>query len=116
MTAIQGLAPYLSSARPRDAARWWSAAATLEGDALVADLAESEAPPSVAAPCGIVAPCSLTAPFLDFIGVKSPFDALGPPDRLFRRAREFAAAATRGQKHPLRYAHESLPALDRRRL
>jgi hypothetical protein len=116
MTAVLGLAPYLSSARPRDPARWWSAAGPLEGDRLVASLAESDAPPEIVGTCGLAAPCSLPAPFLDFLGVRRSLDALGPPDRLFRRAREFAAAAPRGQKHPLRFAHESLPALDRRRL
>lgn len=116
MAAMQGLAPYVSSARPRDPPRWWSAEGTLDGDRVGVSLQESDAPPPVAAPCGIAAPCSLPAPFLAFLGVGRSIDALVPPDRLFRRAREFAAQAPRGQKHPLRFPHESLPALDRRRL
>jgi hypothetical protein len=39
-----------------------------------------------------------------------------PLDRLLKGARIFAAAATRGRRHPLRFPLESLPALDRRRL
>lgn len=115
MADVLGLAPYLAPARPRDPARWWSAAGTLEkGHLRVERIGEADAAPPVSVPCGLAAPCSLPAPFLDFLGVRRSIDC--PPDRLFRRAREFAAAAQQGQKHPLRVPHESLPALDRRRL
>ena len=117
MPRFEGLAPYLPPARPRDPARWWSAAGALELDLLRLDrLAEAEGPPAVTAPCGLAAPCSLPAPFLEFLGARRSLDVSGPPDRLFRRAREFAAAAPHGGKHPLRVPHESLSALDRRRL
>jgi len=117
MPCFEGLAPYLPPARPRAPARWWSAAAPLEQGCLRLErLAEGEAPPPVTAPCGLAAPCSLPAPFLAFLGARRSLDVSGPPDRLFRRAREFAAAAPHGTKHPLRVPHESLPTLDRRRL
>ncbi len=117
MARFEGLVPHLPPARPRAPARWWSVSATLEPARLLVErLAEADAPPPVTAPCGLAAPCSLPAPFLDFLGVRRSLDVLGPPDRLFRRAREFAAAAPHGSKHPLRVPHESLPALDRRRL
>jgi hypothetical protein len=117
MADVQGLAPYLAPARPRAPARWWAAEGTILPDLLRLDrLAEADAPPPVTALCGLAAPCSLPPAFLDFLGVRRSLDVAGPPDRLFRRAREFAAEAPRGQRHPLRVPHESLPALDRRRL
>jgi len=117
MADVQGLAPYLAPARPREPARWWAAAGALEPHHLrVSRIEEGDAPPPVTSPCGVAAPCSLPAPFLDFLGLRGSLEVALPPDRLFRRAREFAAAATRGAKHPLRVPHESLPALDRRRL
>jgi hypothetical protein len=115
--AVQGLAPYVPSARPRAPARWWAAAGDLgQGRLRVETLEEGGEPPAVTAPCGIAAPCSLPRPFLEFLGVARSVDVDGTADRLFRRARAFAAAATRGRRHPLRVPHESLPALDRRRL
>ncbi len=117
MADVQGLAPYLAPARPRAPARWWAAAGALEPLHLrVHRIEEGPAPPPVTSTCGLAAPCSLPAPFLDFLGVRRSLDVTGPPDRLFRRAREFAAAAPHGARHPLRVPHESLPALDRRRL
>jgi hypothetical protein len=117
MTTVQGLAPYLPPARPRAAARWWAAGGTSGADVLRIDtIEEGEAPPPVTARCGIAAPCSLPPAFLDFLGVRRSLDVDGPPARILRRARAFAAAATRGRRHPLRVPHESLPALDRRRL
>jgi hypothetical protein len=114
---VQGLAPYLPPARPRSAARWWAAAGTVEPSFLRLDrLDEAATAPPVVAPCGLAAPCSLPAPFLDFLGVRSSLAVEGPRERLFRRAREFAAAAKRGYRHPLRVPHESLSVLDRRRL
>jgi hypothetical protein len=77
---------------------------------------ESETPPRPEAPCGLAAPCSLPGPFLEFLGVTRSVDVSGTPDRLHHKARAFAAAAPRGRRHPLRADHESLPALDRRRL
>ncbi len=117
MADVQGLAPYLSPARPRGPARWWAAAGALEALHLhVHRIEEGEAPPPVSSPCGLAAPCSLPASFLDFLGLRRSLDVALPPDLLFRRAREFAAASPRGAKHPLRVPHESIPALDRRRL
>jgi len=117
MAGVLGFVPYLPPSRPRDAARWWVAAGALDGAQLVIErLTEDEAPPPVTSPCGLAAPCSLPAPFLEFLGLRRSVDFDGPPDRLFRRARAFAAAATRGQRQPLRVPHESVPSLDRRRL
>ncbi|HEX5135547.1 MAG TPA: hypothetical protein VFY93_01115 [Planctomycetota bacterium] len=117
MADILGLAPYLPASRPRGAARWWAATGALGPSRLVLErLAECETPPPVTSPCGLAAPCSLPAPFLDFLGLRRSLDLDGPPDRLFRRTRAFAAAATRGQRQPLRVPHESMPVLDRRRL
>jgi len=117
MANVFGLVPYLPPGRPRADARWWWASGSLEPSRLVVGrLAEGDAPPAVTALCGIAAPCSLPPAFLDFLGIRRSLDVAGPPDRIFRRAREFAAAAVRGQRQPLRVAHESLPALDRRRL
>lgn len=117
MAAVLGLAPYLPPSRPRDAARWWAAAGTLEPSRLLVErLAEDESPPPVTSPCGLAAPCSLPRAFLDYLGIGRSLDFEGPPDRLFRRARAFAAQAPRGARQPLRFPHESMPALDRRRL
>lgn len=117
MPNVLGLAPYLPPGRPRAAARWWAAAGALEpGRLRIATVSEGDVPPPVTARCGLAAPCSLPAPFLDFLGIRRSTEIDGPLDRLLRRAREFAAAARRGHRHPLRVPHESLPALDRRRL
>jgi hypothetical protein len=117
MAGVLGLAPYLPPSRPRSAARWWVASGTLEPTRLrIGELSESGAPPAVASPCGIAAPCSLPQAFLDHAGLRRSLDFDGPPDRLFRHARAFAAAVPRGQRQPLRVPHESMPALDRRRL
>jgi len=117
MAILQGLVPYLPAARPRGVARWWAARGTMEPRRLLVDrLSEGEAPPPVTSPCGLAAPCSLPPAFLDFLGVRRSLDVADPPSRIFRRAREFAAAASRGHRQPLRVPHESLPSLDRRRL
>jgi hypothetical protein len=114
--AFQGLAPYLPASRPRGTPRWWAAHGALEGSRLAVRLLESDVPPSVSHPCGLAAPCSLPPAFLDSLGLGSCLDVTGTPERLFRHARSFAAAATRGSRQPLRVPHESLSALDRRRL
>lgn len=117
MAAVLGLAPYLPPSRPRSAARWWAASGMLEPSRLLVEsLDEADTPPPVTSPCGLAAPCSLPRAFLDYLGIARSLDFDGPPDRLFRRARAFAAAASRGQRQPLRVPHESMPALDRRRL
>jgi hypothetical protein len=117
MADVLGLVPYLAPSRPRSAPRWWAASGSLEASRLlVARIEEGAAPPPVASPCGLAAPCSLPPAFLDFLGIRRSVDCDGPPDRLFRRAREFAAGAPRGQRQPRRVPHESMPALDRRRL
>jgi hypothetical protein len=117
MADVLGLAPYLAPSRPRSAPRWWAASGRIEPSRLLVErLAEDEAPPPVASPCGLAAPCSLPGAFLDFLGIRRSLDFEGTPDRLFRRARAFADAAVRGQRQPLRIPHESMPALDRRRL
>jgi hypothetical protein len=117
MADVLGLAPYLAPSRPRSAPRWWAASGTLEPSRLlVQSLAEGETPPVVASPCGLAAPCSLPRAFQEYLGIRRSLDCEGPPDRIFRRARAFAAAAQRGQRQPLRVPHESLPVLDRRRL
>lgn len=117
MANVEGLVPYLPPARPRAVARWWAARGTFEPSCLRVDrLGEDEAPPPVTALCGLAAPCSLPPVFLDFLGVRRSLDVADPLDRLLRRAREFGDAAKRGHRQPLRVPHESLPALDRRRL
>lgn len=117
MVPVLGLAPYLSPSRPRSAPRWWVAHGLLEPAALVVErLEEHETQPLVASPCGLAAPLSLPQAFLDFLGIPKSIDIDGRTDRILRRAREFAGAASRGKRQPLRVPHESMPALDRRRL
>ncbi len=117
MAYVLGLAPYLPPSRPRAAARWWAATGALEPSRLLVErLAEDAAPPPVTSTCGLAAPCSLPRAFLDYLGIRRSLDFEGTSDRLFRRARAFAAAASRGARQPLRVPHESMPALDRRRL
>jgi len=123
MSTIQGLAPFLPPSRPRDAARWWCAQGTLEGDRLrIGTLDEADAPPAVSGACGLAAPCSLPRAFLAQLGLDGPRDDVlatlrgWKPGRLLREARAFASRARRGRKHPSRCQGESTSALDRSRL
>ena len=107
-TAVQGLAPYLPPSRPRANARWWAAGGDLKGKRLVvARLEERAAAPEVQAACGLAAPCSLPRAFVEFLDGRRP--ALAD-------ARRFASRRPHGRKHPLRSDHESMSALDARRL
>ena len=107
-TTVQGLAPYLPPSRPRADARWWAAHGTLKDNRLlVARLEEGPAAPGVRAACGLAAPCSLPRAFMEFLDGRRP--ALAD-------ARRFASGRPHGKKHPLRSDHESMSALDARRL
>jgi hypothetical protein len=123
--AAEGFVPFLPGHRPRGVPRWWVARAPkgLGTTLRIDELAERAEPGDVAGVCGLAAPCSLPRAFLEHLGVapgehKAALEALSErtTSRLLSEARGFASRRRRGTKHPPRTPHESLSALDRRRL
>jgi len=123
--AIGGLAPFLPAHRPRARARWWSAHAPeglVDGRIEITGLQQADAPAPIQGAVGLVAPCSLPDSFVEHLDAGgdrvSQLRALSRKTarRLLSDARIFAKSRKRGDRHPRRFDHESVSALDRTRL